>query len=112
MILETNSRPAAPRPRGGRAPSNFRDDATPASATMTRRCAPWWAAWVVTVGVLVCSTGVQGVATPSPSPPSSCPPEELTGYSVAMAAHWSPRDFPKHYPEWRPPAQWSKLIGE
>lgn len=65
----------------------------------------------MSAGVLVCSTGVQGASTPSPTLPSSCPPEELTGYSVAMSAHWSPRDFPKHYPEWRPPAQWSKLIG-
>lgn len=42
---------------------------------------------------------------------ASCPAEELTVYRVMMETHWSPRDFPKHYPEWRPPAQWSKLIG-
>ena len=101
--------PRLAQPRGGRASSTFRGDATPVPATMTRRCAPWWA---VGVCVLMCSAGVQGAATSSPAPPSSCPPEELTGYSVAMSAHWSPRDFPKHYPEWRPPAQWSKLIGE
>lgn len=45
------------------------------------------------------------------SPPSGCPPEELTVYRVKLETHWSPRDFPKHYPEWRPPAQWSKLAG-
>ncbi|XP_037780834.1 uncharacterized protein LOC119577182 isoform X2 [Penaeus monodon] len=45
------------------------------------------------------------------STPSGCPPEELTVYKVKLETHWSPRDFPKHYPEWRPPAQWSKLAG-
>lgn len=43
--------------------------------------------------------------------PSTCRQDELTVYEVMMETHWSPRDFPKHYPEWRPPAQWSKLIG-
>lgn len=43
--------------------------------------------------------------------PNACRQDELTVYKVMMETHWSPRDFPKHYPEWRPPAQWSKLIG-
>ncbi|XP_071537523.1 uncharacterized protein [Panulirus ornatus] len=51
------------------------------------------------------------VALVGPASAASCPAEELTVYRVMMETHWSPRDFPKHYPEWRPPAQWSKLIG-
>lgn len=64
----------------------------------------WVAAWVTVVAWLA----LAGV----PASSTSCPPEELTVYKVALDTHWSPRDFPKHYPEWRPPAQWSKLLGE
>ncbi|EFX74609.1 hypothetical protein DAPPUDRAFT_56940 [Daphnia pulex] len=32
-------------------------------------------------------------------------------YKVTLATHWSRTLFPKQYPEWRPPAQWSKVIG-
>lgn len=41
-----------------------------------------------------------------------CSPEKLTVYRVYLHTMWSREAFPKQYPEWRPPAQWSKLIGE
>jgi len=28
-----------------------------------------------------------------------------------VQTHWSRELFPKHFPEWRPPAQWSRLVG-
>ena len=43
--------------------------------------------------------------------PKLCQPDRLTVYRVTLNTVWSPRNFPKHYPQWRPPAQWSKLVG-
>nr|CAH0098285.1 unnamed protein product [Daphnia galeata] len=43
--------------------------------------------------------------------PKLCQPDRLTVYRVTLNTFWSPRNFPKHYPQWRPPAQWSKLVG-
>jgi len=42
---------------------------------------------------------------------SSCPLDRLVLYQVTMKAHWSREAFPRHYPEFRPPAQWSKIVG-
>ena len=42
-------------------------------------------------------------------PPSS--PESLAVYKLVLETHWSEKMFPKQYPQWRPPAQWSKTIG-
>ena len=41
-----------------------------------------------------------------------CQPDRLTVYRVTLKTFWNYRNFPKHYPQWRPPAQWSKLIGK
>jgi len=42
---------------------------------------------------------------------TSCPPDMLAVYSLALRTEWSEDRFPKQYPQWRPPAQWSKTIG-
>lgn len=42
---------------------------------------------------------------------SQCSPEKLVAYNVVMKTYWDRGLFPKHYPEFRPPAQWSKLVG-
>ncbi|CAL8077806.1 unnamed protein product [Orchesella dallaii] len=42
---------------------------------------------------------------------SQCSPDRLVVYHVIMKTHWSRELFPKQYPEFRPPAQWSKLVG-
>lgn len=42
---------------------------------------------------------------------SPCTPEKLTAYKVVLQTFWTRDRFPKHFPEWRPQAQWSKLIG-
>ena len=43
--------------------------------------------------------------------PTMCDPDKLMVYKITLVTHWSREHFPKQYPEWRPPAQWSKLIG-
>ncbi|CAB4059116.1 Spondin-2 [Lepeophtheirus salmonis] len=42
---------------------------------------------------------------------SSCSPDKFVSYKVVLETFWDPELFPKQYPEWRPPAQWSKVIG-
>lgn len=41
-----------------------------------------------------------------------CQPDKLTVYKVVLQTFWTRDQFPKHYPDWRPSAQWSKLVGE
>lgn len=40
-----------------------------------------------------------------------CNTDRLAIYKVVLHTYWSRDSFPKHYPDWRPPAQWSKTIG-
>ncbi|KAK8734062.1 hypothetical protein OTU49_005995 [Cherax quadricarinatus] len=49
--------------------------------------------------------------TSSSASASSCDPNKLTVYKVLLQTAWSREVFPKQYPEWRPPAQWSKVVG-
>ncbi|KAL3192861.1 hypothetical protein MRX96_058383 [Rhipicephalus microplus] len=35
----------------------------------------------------------------------------LAQYRVTLATAWTASRFPKQYPMWRPPAQWSQLLG-
>jgi hypothetical protein len=51
-------------------------------------------------------------ATAKERSPFLCDPDKLMVYKVTLATHWSRTLFPKQYPEWRPPAQWSKVIGK
>merc|ERR1712106_378554 len=41
----------------------------------------------------------------------SCSAESLAVYKLVLETHWSEEMFPKQYPLWRPPAQWSKTVG-
>ncbi|CAG0890259.1 unnamed protein product [Darwinula stevensoni] len=43
--------------------------------------------------------------------PDACDQDKLLLYQVNLETNWSREAFPKHYPEWRPPAQWSKVVG-
>lgn len=45
----------------------------------------------------------------SPSAGSAC--HGLVQYRLTLATAWTATRFPKHYPKWRPPAQWSQLFG-
>lgn len=40
-----------------------------------------------------------------------CNADGLATYRLEFHAEWSRRSFPKMYPLYRPPAQWSKLVG-
>ncbi|XP_069060281.1 spondin-2 isoform X1 [Pleurodeles waltl] len=40
-----------------------------------------------------------------------CTAEELARYSIVFTGKWSQVAFPKQYPLYRPPAQWSSLLG-
>ncbi|XP_054708830.1 spondin-2-like [Uloborus diversus] len=40
-----------------------------------------------------------------------CPPDVLVMYRMVLHTEWSEENFPKQYPEWRPPAQWSVVLG-
>ncbi|XP_015283349.1 PREDICTED: spondin-2 [Gekko japonicus] len=42
---------------------------------------------------------------------SVCTAEELAKYSIVFTGKWSQVAFPKQYPLYRPPAQWSPLLG-
>jgi Spondin_N len=41
-----------------------------------------------------------------------CAIDKLTIYKVVVTTFWTRERFPKHYPDWRPPAQWSKTVGK
>ncbi|XP_017943060.1 spondin-2 isoform X2 [Pipra filicauda] len=42
---------------------------------------------------------------------SICTAEELAKYRIIFIGKWSQTAFPKQYPLYRPPAQWSSLLG-
>ena len=41
-----------------------------------------------------------------------CQSTKLVVYKVTFSTFWDREKFPKQYPEFRPPAQWSKLVGK
>lgn len=47
-----------------------------------------------------------------PSNSGSCTSDRLVVYKAVLHTYWSRELFPKHYPDWRPTAQWTKTIGE
>ncbi|KAF2366474.1 Spondin N-terminal [Trinorchestia longiramus] len=67
----------------------------------TWRSSEWIALVTLTLAMITCTT--QGS--------QSCSPDKLTVYRVYLNTMWSREVFPKQYPEWRPPAQWSQLLG-
>ncbi|EPY72822.1 spondin-2 precursor [Camelus ferus] len=42
---------------------------------------------------------------------SMCTAQALARYSITFTGKWSQASFPKQYPLFRPPAQWSSLLG-
>ncbi|XP_077466396.1 spondin-2a [Stigmatopora argus] len=54
------------------------------------------------------------LACAGPSRPrdgTGCTARGPASYLVVFTGHWNPQAFPKQYPLFRPPAQWSKLIA-
>lgn len=41
----------------------------------------------------------------------SCDSSRLALYKVVLHTYWTRDLFPKHYPDWRPTAQWTNTIG-
>lgn len=41
----------------------------------------------------------------------ACDPMSLAMYNMTFTGLWSKDVFPKQYPLFRPPAQWTKVIG-
>ncbi|XP_070994798.1 spondin-2-like [Oncorhynchus clarkii lewisi] len=42
---------------------------------------------------------------------TECTAKGPASYILVFTGHWSPQTFPKQYPLFRPPAQWSKLMA-
>lgn len=59
----------------------------------------------------VCAVDLRRTTTTTKAPDIDCSPEKLTVYRVILHTYWTRDKFPKHFPDWKPPAQWSKLIG-
>ncbi|XP_045483383.1 spondin-2 [Harmonia axyridis] len=70
----------------------------------------WIAVSCLCLAVLAVTSG-DNVTNPAPPPESTCSPNKLTVYKMVLHTFWSRTTFPKHYPDWRPPAQWSKVFG-
>lgn len=43
---------------------------------------------------------------------TECTARGPASYILVFTGQWSPQMFPKQYPLFRPPAQWSKLVGK
>jgi len=54
--------------------------------------------------------GVSNLSSPVNS--SECSSSRLVLYKVIFKGNWNRKSFPRQYPEWRPPAQWSKVVGK
>jgi len=42
---------------------------------------------------------------------NSCSSDRLVVYQLRLDTGWGEETFPKQYPQWRPPAQWSRTVG-
>ena len=40
---------------------------------------------------------------------AGCEPGLVAVYNVSLVTHWDPASYPKQFPTWRPPAQWSQV---
>lgn len=49
---------------------------------------------------------------PVPTDVPMCTASETAQYRLTFTGKWSQAAFPKQYPVYRPPAQWSNLIGK
>ncbi|KAI4819406.1 hypothetical protein KUCAC02_004653 [Chaenocephalus aceratus] len=62
--------------------------------------------------ILMMLTLGQGVhSMPVPTDVPMCTASETAQYKLTFSGKWNQAAFPKQYPMYRPPAQWSNLIG-
>uniref|UniRef100_A0A0A1X8F0 Spondin-2 n=1 Tax=Zeugodacus cucurbitae TaxID=28588 RepID=A0A0A1X8F0_ZEUCU len=63
-------------------------------------------------GVSMATPTTTTTATPTqPLPVSGCQLDRLAVYKVVLHTYWTRDLFPKHYPDWRPTAQWTRTLG-
>lgn len=63
--------------------------------------------------ILMMLTLGQGVhSMPVPTDVPMCTASETAQYKLTFSGKWNQAAFPKQYPMYRPPAQWSNLIGK
>lgn len=63
--------------------------------------------------IVVMLTLGQGVySMPVPTDVPMCTASETAQYRLTFTGKWTQAAFPKQYPVYRPPAQWSNLIGK
>ena len=67
-----------------------------------------WIFWILILSIL----GPRSIIVSSSSDTMPCTSTKLVVYKVSFSTFWDRQKFPKQYPEFRPPAQWSKLIGK
>lgn len=60
--------------------------------------------------ILTLGQGVHSMPVPTDIP--MCTASETAQYRLTFTGKWSQAAFPKQYPVYRPPAQWSNIIGE
>lgn len=64
----------------------------------------------VIVMLLTLGQGVQSMPVPTDVP--MCTASEPAQYRLTFSGKWSQAAFPKQYPVYRPPAQWSNIVGK
>ena len=42
---------------------------------------------------------------------ADCDPDSAALYQITLETFWTPDKFPRQFPTWRPPAQWSPVFG-
>lgn len=62
------------------------------------------------VAMLTLGGGVQSMPVPTDVP--MCTASEPAHYKLTFNGKWSRSAFPKQYPVYRPPAQWSNIVGK
>uniref|UniRef100_A0A665VZ01 Spondin-2 n=1 Tax=Echeneis naucrates TaxID=173247 RepID=A0A665VZ01_ECHNA len=61
--------------------------------------------------ILIVTLGQGCNSMPVPTDIPMCTASETAQYSLTFTGKWTQAAFPKQYPVYRPPAQWSNLIG-
>lgn len=62
------------------------------------------------VMMLTLGQGVHSMPVPTDVP--MCTASEPAQYKLTFTGKWSRAAFPKQYPVYRPPAQWSNIVGK
>lgn len=68
--------------------------------------------WLLRLLVVLLNLRLTSAGPLQPLNGTECGAKGPASYILVFTGHWSPQAFPKQYPLFRPPAQWSKLIGE